>query len=177
MGSEMCIRDSFNIARPEQLMERPLIPKKQGASRNAACLLPEEQSSGKPANSFTYSQRKKMKMREEEQPRGGSLRPESLDPVYVEGMRAQQVQGGVSKNERAAANQSWMKKLKGGDYSGPTLDKTRYLNLRDTPIVGNPRQTEEYRKMCREAVGMGDIPDPARYSHCLLYTSPSPRDS
>ena len=41
-----------------------------------------------------------------------------------------------------------MKKLKKGDYSGPTLDRSRYLVLRNTAIAGNPRQTEEYRDKC-----------------------------
>ena len=32
-------------------------------------------------------------------------------------------------------------------------------------MSGNPRQTEEYRKECREAVGVGEVPDKERYAH------------
>ncbi len=58
-----------------------------------------------------------------------------------------------------------MRKLKSGDYSGPVLDRSRYLTLRNQTVQGNPRQTEEYRKLCREAVGVGDQPDMQRYAH------------
>ena len=45
------------------------------------------------------------------------------------------------------------------------MDVTRYLNLRDTVVKGNPRQTEEYRRMCCDAVGVGEKPDKERYKH------------
>eukprot|EP00973_Karenia_brevis_P025199 3475826-Karenia_brevis.AAC.1 len=58
-----------------------------------------------------------------------------------------------------------MEKLRQGDYSGPTLDRSRYLALRNTAVEGNPRQTEAYRQQCREAVGVGEKPDMERYAH------------
>ena len=58
-----------------------------------------------------------------------------------------------------------MDKLKAGDYSGPTMDESRYLRLRDEPVVGNPRQSEEYQKKCLEAVGVGETLDRERYKH------------
>ena len=57
-----------------------------------------------------------------------------------------------------------MNRLRSGDYSGPVLDESRYLSLRNQQVVGNPRQTEEYRKRCCDAVGVGDVPD-ERYDH------------
>ena len=58
-----------------------------------------------------------------------------------------------------------MKKLAAKDYSGPTSARSRYLALRGTAIKDNPRQTEECRKMCREALRVGEEPDKERYSH------------
>eukprot|EP00973_Karenia_brevis_P077230 10728157-Karenia_brevis.AAC.1 len=57
------------------------------------------------------------------------------------------------------ANEAWMEKLRQGDYSGPTLDRSRYLAMRDKAVEGNPRQTEAYRQQCMEAVGVGEKPD------------------
>ena len=37
--------------------------------------------------------------------------------------------------------------------------------MRNQEIKGNPRQTEEYRRLCREAVGVGEKYDKERYSH------------
>jgi hypothetical protein len=37
--------------------------------------------------------------------------------------------------------------------------------MRNITLKGNPRQTEEYRKLCREAVGVGATPDMERYAH------------
>ena len=45
------------------------------------------------------------------------------------------------------------------------MDATRYLSLRDEVVKGNPRQTEEYRDRCCEAVGVGKVPDRERYKH------------
>jgi hypothetical protein len=58
-----------------------------------------------------------------------------------------------------------MKKLRAGDYAGPTLDRSRYLCMRNSTIEGNPRQTKEYQKMCADAVGVGEVPDLERYGH------------
>ena len=106
-----------------------------------------------------------MKMREKEQPKGASLIPESLNPAFAASMRAKQMHCGVPAKKQAAAEAAWMAKLEKGDYSGPTLDRSRYLCMRNSTIERNPRQTEAYRQMCREAVGVGDIPDQERYSH------------
>jgi len=66
---------------------------------------------------------------------------------------------------RKAAADAWMKELDRKNYSGPTLDAGRYLTMRDDTITGNPRQTKEYRRMCREAVGVGDKPDMENNKH------------
>ena len=58
-----------------------------------------------------------------------------------------------------------MRKVENGDLSGPPFPVEQYLRLRDQPIEGNPRQTEEYRKECLEAVGLGLAPDEERYGH------------
>eukprot|EP00973_Karenia_brevis_P061763 8589373-Karenia_brevis.AAC.1 len=58
-----------------------------------------------------------------------------------------------------------MEKLRQGDYSGPTLDRSRYLAMRDKAVEGNPRQNQAYRQQCLEAVGVGEKPDMERYSH------------
>eukprot|EP00973_Karenia_brevis_P052217 7255683-Karenia_brevis.AAC.1 len=58
-----------------------------------------------------------------------------------------------------------MEKLRQGDYSGPTLERSRCLALRDKAVEGNPRQTEAYRQQCPEAVGVGEQPDMEGYSH------------
>ena len=78
----------------------------------------------KAANSFTYSQKKKMKMKEQAQPDGRNLKSERLDPAYAEGMRAEQSRNGISAKRRNEAAEAWMRKLEEGDYSGPTLDRS-----------------------------------------------------
>ena len=90
-------------------------------------------------------------MQEQEQSSGMNLKPENLDPAYAEEMRAEQSRNGISAKRRKEAKEAWMEKLEKGDYSGPTQDKSRYLTMRNTTIEGNPRQTEEYRRLCREA--------------------------
>ena len=63
-----------------------------------------------------------------------------------------------------------MQKLANKDYSGPVLDRSRYLELRGAPVVGNPRQTDEYRDKSVEAVGVGSKPDmEKRYKHLTLH--------
>ena len=104
-------------------------------------------------------------MKENTQTGSLSVKPETLDPAYAEGMRTNQLNNGSSAKRREAAGIAWMKKLTEGDYSGSTLDKSRYLIMRNYTIEGNPRQTEEYRRRCREAVGVGTEPDLERYAH------------
>ena len=95
-----------------------------------------------------------MKTREKELPEGLSLKSETLNPAYAAGIRAKQQSNGVSVKKQAAAGDAWMAKLEKGDYSGPTLDRSRYLSMRNSTVDGNPRRSEEYRQMCIEAVGV-----------------------
>ena len=142
-------------------MERPFFR----TPAKAELPTPPTTSPEKAANSSTYSQRKQLKQRETELPDGMSLKPETLNPAFAAGLRAKQLHHGVPASKQAAAEAAWMSKLDRGDYSGPTLDRSRYLCMRNATIEGNPRQTEAYRQMCREAVGVGATPDPERYSH------------
>ena len=120
---------------------------------------PSQEARGQGAkSSFTHIQRKQAS------PEGRSLEPESLDPEYAQGMRSRS-DSGVSHQKREAAKAALMKKLEDKDYGGPSLDRSRYMALRDIPIQGNPRQTEEYRRLCKEAVGDGDEPDKGRYAY------------
>ena len=107
-------------------------------------------------------------MERKEQLQAGAVETKSelLSPAYVEAKREEaRAYNGIPAKRRRAAEEAWMKKLASGDYSGPTLDRSRYLTTRNNSISGNPRQTEEYRRLCREAVGVGDKPDMERYSH------------
>ena len=80
----------FNILHPEDLMVNPLSTVSSGAGCIAAGtgqegLDSESIRSVDPAqavNSFTYSQRKKLKSQERAQPEGKNLKPEPLDPGF-----------------------------------------------------------------------------------------------
>jgi hypothetical protein len=72
---------------------------------------------------------------------------------------------GRTRSAMSRPHAEWMQKLKEGDLSGPPFPVDQYLRLRDTPVEGNPRQTEEYRQACLEAVGLGSEPDEERYGH------------
>ena len=73
----------FNVVKPEDLMENPLIPGR--GSGCSASGLPPGDVSGKPtANSFTYSQKKKMKGKEQAQEESPNLKSERLDPAFAE---------------------------------------------------------------------------------------------
>jgi hypothetical protein len=92
--------------------------------------------------------------------------PETLNQEYAEALREKQSavrQTGSAVKKRAETQ--WLAKLRRQDYEGPVLDTSRYLQLRGQEIVGNPRQTEEYRKMCQESVDVGEKPDVERYAH------------
>ena len=80
-------------------------------------------------------------------------------------MRAKQSEAQISPERQKAANDARMQRLAAGDYSGPTLDRSRYLVMRKVVIEGNPRQTEEYHRLCREAIGVGEEPNMERCSH------------
>ena len=90
------------------------------------------------------------------------LTPKRIDPEYAEAWRRETEQSAPEGGRVAAAHEEWMRKLSSGDYSGPVIDVSRYLSLRNQKIHGNPRQTEEYRDQCAEAVGVGKVPDPKR---------------
>ena len=86
----------FHIARPEDLMEHPLTPQ-QGSGVSATRPLPGSENGNHSANSFTYSQKKKMKSREQAQEESPNLKSERLDPAFMENLRAGQEKDGVSK--------------------------------------------------------------------------------
>ena len=88
-----------------------------------------------------------------------------MGQAYADKLRAATHHNGADKKRGRATEDGWMKKLHEGDYSGPTLDRSRYLNLRGESVKGNPRQTDEYQKMCQAAVGVGEEYDQKRYSH------------
>eukprot|EP00973_Karenia_brevis_P084512 11730162-Karenia_brevis.AAC.1 len=58
-----------------------------------------------------------------------NLKSETLDPAYADKLR--QGCANVSAERKRQANEAWMEKLRQGDYSGPTLDRSRYLAMRD----------------------------------------------
>ena len=64
-----------------------------------------------------------------------------------------------------AEKDKWLQRLEAGDESGPAFPEDRYLSLRGIKIEGNPRQTEEYRQKCVNAVGLGETVDMDRYGH------------
>jgi hypothetical protein len=78
----------FNIAKPEELMEHPWTTQQQGSGGAATGPLPGSVDESQPVNSFTYSQKKKMKSKEQTQPESTNLKSERLDPAFAESMRA-----------------------------------------------------------------------------------------
>ncbi len=42
----------------------------------------------------------------------------------------------------------WMERLAAENMSGPDFPVAQYLQLRDVPVEGNPRQMPEYRERC-----------------------------
>ena len=123
-------------------------------------------SGNKSASKSTLDAAKRQWFKRREREGEADLRPDILNPEYMEELRQRQLEtGSVSEAAIKKVHRKWMRKLRNGDYAGPELDSTRYLSLRDTVVQGNPRQTEEYRKMCRDAVGVGEVPDMKRYGH------------
>eukprot|EP00973_Karenia_brevis_P066282 9212248-Karenia_brevis.AAC.1 len=78
---------------------------------------------------------------------------EFLDPDYADNLKQGNL-ANISAEKKRKANEAWMEKLRQGEYSEPTLDRSRYLALREKAVEGNPRHTEAYRQQCREAVGV-----------------------
>ena len=78
--------------------------------------------------------------------RGAATNPGNTDTEHV---RA------VLQRAQISANSPWMKKLATKDMSGPDFPVAQYLQLRDQRVDGNPRQTQEYREKCLQAVGLG----------------------
>eukprot|EP00973_Karenia_brevis_P027379 3774680-Karenia_brevis.AAC.1 len=62
-----------------------------------------------------------------------NLKPETLDPAYAEGLRKGDA-ANISADKRKKANDAWMEKRRQGDYSGPILDRSRSLALRNTAV-------------------------------------------
>jgi hypothetical protein len=124
----------FNIAKPEELMEHPWTTQQQGSGGAATGSLPGSVDGSQPVNSFTYSQKKKMKSKEQTQPEGTNLKSERLDPAFAENMRAGQEKDGVSRKRRDAAGKAWMRKLAEGDWS--------YFGQEQIPDVEKP----DYRR-------------------------------
>ena len=151
----------FNVADPADLMEQPFYPKAEQSDPRSAPIVLQKTDDG--ANSLTYAQRNKLKNKQVEQT-SPNLRSETLDPAFAEEMRGNG-EALVDEKRKAESDKAWMRKLSAGDYDGPPLDRSRYLLMRNEPVRGNPRQTEEYRKACREAVGVGEKPDTERYPH------------
>ena len=144
-------------------MEKPWKPEEPVAGT-------EEPEAAEPRkNTLTYTQKKYMERREGADVASQSLKPERLDPEYVENMRKSFSGKGPPPDVVEEARAAWRQKLQDGDYAGPVLDESRYLALRGTVVEGNPRQTEEYRKLCCEAVGVGAQPDKERYA--ILYSA------
>eukprot|EP00973_Karenia_brevis_P038846 5362655-Karenia_brevis.AAC.1 len=111
----------FKIAEPEQLMEQ---------SWNTSQV--KENGPTKAANMLTYAQRKKMQSREKVQEGVVDLRSETLDPAYADKLRREHAN--VSAERKRKANEAWMEKLRQGEYPGPTLDRSKYLALRDKAV-------------------------------------------
>ena len=96
------------------------------------------------------------------------FKSEVLSPEFAEDLRRKGHENwstGIDPERARRSAASWMKKLAAGDYSGPKLDESRYLSLRNEQVKGNPRQTAEYRKLCLEAVGVRKKYDEERYAH------------
>ena len=93
----------FHVAKPEDLTENPLIPGR--GSGCSASGLPPGDVSGKPtASSFTYSQKKKMKGKEQAQEEESpNLKSERLDPAFAEKLRKEQEVDGISWEKKLCA--------------------------------------------------------------------------
>eukprot|EP00973_Karenia_brevis_P086325 11971363-Karenia_brevis.AAC.1 len=63
-----------------------------------------------------------MQSREKVQEGNVDLRSETLDPAYADKLR--QGCANVPAERKKQANEAWMGKLRQGDYSGPTLDRS-----------------------------------------------------
>ena len=170
----------YSIAEPQELMKAPWKSSEPAASCSASrcpsgAKATKKKSAGeehRDSSTLLAAQRKKMSatVKPEEGPTqyGSSLEPDVLDPDYASGLKSKSrkdVAQYVAKSDAEVAHRGWMEKLRRQDYSGPTLDRSRYLALRHNAVEGNPRQTDEYRKMCCDAVGVGAKPDKERYAH------------
>ena len=155
----------FHILDPSVLMDKPLkrgCPWKGVTPSGVSDRIHVVDEGVKSANTLTYQQKKKLQNRESAEEH--HYTPQVLDPQFADDARGDSERR-VTPETVAAAREHWLTKLESGDYSGPELDRSRYLTLRNTEVEGNPRQTEDYRRMCCEAVGVGDTPDMERYAH------------
>ena len=96
----------YHVAKPEELMAQPWTTVQQGPRRDATGPLQDSVEKELPSNSFTYSQKKKMKSKEQEQPEEVNLKPERLDPSFAHNMRAGLEENGVSQKKRDAASRA-----------------------------------------------------------------------
>jgi hypothetical protein len=92
-----------------------------------------------------------------------------LSPSLVEKLRERKASL-VNQQKQEAVAQKWLAGLKIGNYGGPVIDTSRYLQPRDGEVKGNPRVTQEYKDKCCEAIGLGVPekgikPDLTRYAH------------
>ena len=83
----------------------------------------------KAQNTFTFAQKRKLENKEAEG--NFTYTPQTLTPEFADDMRVSSDER-ISSAQKERAASDWMRKLKKGDYSGPTLDRSRYLNLRNT---------------------------------------------
>ena len=90
-----------------------------------------------------------------------------LPPSRHSIMTSRELTPSTSPLARPGPAKKWMDKLAAGDAEGPVFPVAQYLQLRDAEVVGNPRQTEEYRARCVAAVGLDGAAgiDMARYGH------------
>jgi len=163
----------YNVADPRTMMESGG-PGRVGTGGRASTTSTNvsNEPAAKAVNTFNYQQRKKLegkveregRKQEADSAKPKTLKPNPLDPAHAENMRNRD-QGYVSEERRNEARKYWMNRLHADDYEGPPLDTSRYLTLRNEVIQGNPRQTEQYRDKCCEAVGLGPKPDKDRYAH------------
>ena len=97
----------------------------------------------KSASTLTYQQKKKLQNREITDDHQYPARV--LDPPLVEETRKESERR-VAQEAVSRARKYWLGKLEAGDYSGPELDRSRYLSLRNSEvkgILGRQRNTEK----------------------------------
>ena len=136
----------YRVARPEQLMRMSFEPSVRAHDRITDLRLPGSPKTGKDVgakSTLLAAQRRKLGEGKEPTLDKEDLRAKVLDPAYIETVRGESEKK-VKKAKEAEAHRAWIAKLKKKDYSGPELDRTRYLAclLYTSP---SPRDVEESR--------------------------------